>query len=98
MFNLNENNQFFISNLSTDMRLGINKTCGKVLQWGRIRTDGMVYVFVGKTRKIMKLLHWKRENYMMCYKRLGMDRFALRLFPACQKAGAPQIRWDELVL
>ena len=26
-------------------------------------TDGKVYVFVGKTRKVMKLLHWERGGY-----------------------------------
>ena len=30
MFNLNENNQFFISNAPTDMRVGVNAMCGKV--------------------------------------------------------------------
>lgn len=31
--------------------------CGKVLQWEHNPTDGMVYALVGKTRKVMKLLH-----------------------------------------
>ena len=34
MFNLNENNQFFISNAPTDMRVGVNAMCGKVRQAG----------------------------------------------------------------
>ena len=29
MFNLNENNQFFISNAPTDMRVGVNAMCVK---------------------------------------------------------------------
>ena len=58
MFNLNENNQFFISNAPTDMRVGVNAMCGKVRQAGGAPTDGKIYVFVGKTRKVMKLLHW----------------------------------------
>ena len=63
MFNLNENNQFFISNAPTDMRVGVNAMCGKVRQAGGDPTDGKVYVFVGKTRKVMKLLHWERGGY-----------------------------------
>ena len=54
MFNLNENNQFFIFNAPTDMRVGVNAMCGKVRQAGRNPTDGKVYVFVGKTHKVMK--------------------------------------------
>ena len=63
MFNLNENNQFFISNAPTDMRVGVNAMCGKVRQADGDPTDGKVYVFVGKTRKVMKLLHWERGGY-----------------------------------
>ncbi|MDD6952542.1 MAG: hypothetical protein PUI88_00420 [Prevotella sp.] len=29
MFNLNENNQFLISNAPIDMRVGVNEMCGK---------------------------------------------------------------------
>ena len=45
MFNLNENNQFFISNAPTDMRVGVNAMCCKVRQAGGDPTDGKVYVF-----------------------------------------------------
>ena len=98
MFNLNENNQFLISNAPTDMRVGVNAMCGKVRQAGGDPTDGKVYVFVGKTRKVMKLLHWERGGYVMYYKRLETGRLSPRLFPSDQQAGFRQIRWDELVL
>ena len=80
MFNLNENNQFLISNAPTDMRVGVNAMCGKVRQGGGDPTDGKVYVFVGKTRKVMKLLHWERGGYVMYYKRLETGRLSPRLF------------------
>lgn len=98
MFNLNESNQFFISNTPTDMRVGVNAMCGKVRQAGFEPTNGRVYVFVGKTRKVMKLLHWERGGYVMYYKRLETGRLSPRLFPSCQQVGFRQIRWDELVL
>ena len=44
-------------------------------------TNGKVYVFVGKTRKVMKLLHWERGGYVMYYKRLETGR----LFPGCSR-------------
>ena len=73
MFNLNENNQFFLSNSPTDMRVGVNAMCGKVRQAGHEPTNGRVYVFVGKTRTVMKLLHWERGGYVMYYKRIRAD-------------------------
>ena len=98
MFNLNENNQFLISNAPTDMRVGVNVLCGKVRQAGGDPTDGKVYVFVGKTRKVMKLLHWERGGYVMYYKRLETGRLSPRLFPSDLHIGFREIRWDELVL
>lgn len=98
MFNLNENNRFFISNAPTDMRVGVNAMCGKVRQAGGDPTDGKVYVFVGKTRTVMKLLHWERGGYVMYYKRLETGRLSPRLFPPDQHIGFREIRWDELVL
>ncbi|MDY4230115.1 MAG: IS66 family insertion sequence element accessory protein TnpB, partial [Prevotella sp.] len=79
MFNLNENNRFFISNAPTDMRVEVNAMCGKVRQGGGDPTDGKVYVFVGKTRKVMKLLHWERGGCVMYYKRLETGRLSPRL-------------------
>ena len=98
MFNLNENNQFLISNAPTDMRVGVNAMCGKVRQAGRNPTDRKVYVYVGKTRKVMKLLHWERGGYVMYYKRLETGRLSPRLFPSDLHIGFREIRWDELVL
>ena len=82
MFNLNENNQFLISNAPTDMRVGVNAMCGKVRQAGGDPTDGRVYVFVGKTRKVMKLLHWERGGYdMMKWQRSERRRDCLSWMP-----------------
>ena len=67
-------------------------------QAGGDPTDGKVYVFVGKTRKVMKLLHWERGGYVMYYKRLETGRLSPRLFPSDLHTGFREIRWDELVL
>ena len=98
MFNLNENNRFFISNAPTDMRVGVNARCGKVRLAGGDPTDGRVYAFAGKTSKVMKLLHWERGGYVMYYKRLETGRLSPRLFPSDLHTGFREIRWDELVL
>lgn len=57
MFSLNEDNQFLLSSTPTDMRVGVNSMCGKVREAGFDPTCGKVFVFVGKGRRLMKLLH-----------------------------------------
>ena len=97
MFNLNESDRFLMSRHPSDMHMGVNGMCGHVRSAGLDPTDGGVYVFVGRTRQVMKLLHWERGGYVMYYKRLEQGRFHPRVFQSGE-AGFRQMRWDELVL
>ena len=63
MFNLNENNRFVMAQHPSDMRIGVNGMCGQVRAVGLDPTNGDVSIFVGSSRKIMKLLHWERGGY-----------------------------------
>lgn len=97
MFNLNESNRLFISHQPSDMRIGVNGMCGQIRLCNLDPTNGDVYIFVGKSRKIMKILHWERGGYVMYYKRLEQGRFHSKIF--CKDSvGFRSIRWDELVL
>ncbi|MCI6485865.1 MAG: IS66 family transposase [Bacteroidales bacterium] len=80
MFNLNENNRFVMAQHPSDMRIGVNRMCGQVRAVGLDPTNGDVYIFVGSSRKIMKLLHWERRGFAMYYKRLEQGRFHPRIF------------------
>ena len=97
MFNLNENNRIVMSQHPSDMRIGVNRMCGQVRMAGLEPTSGDVYIFVGRSRRIMKLLHWERGGYVMYYKRLERGRFHPRIFLR-QGVGFRSMRWDELVL
>ena len=97
MFNLNENNRIVMSQHPSDMRIGVNGMCGQVRSVGLDPTNGDVYIFVGKSRKIMKLLHWERGGFTMHYKRLEQGRFHRGIFLR-QGMGFRSMRWDELVL
>ena len=97
MFNLNEDNRMVMAQHPIDMRIGINGMCGQVRKVGLDPTNGDVYIFVGKSRKIMKLLHWERGGYVMYYKRLEQGRFHPRIFLR-ERIGFRSMRWDELVL
>lgn len=97
MFNLNESNRIMMSQHPSDMRIGVNGMCGKVRSAGMNPTSGDVFIFVGKTRNVMKILHWERGGYVMYYKRLEQGRFHPRIFLR-EAFGFRSIRWDELVL
>ena len=71
--------------------------CGQVRKVGLEQANGDVYVFVGKSRTTMKLLHWERGGYVMYYKRLEQGRFHARIFLR-QGIGFRSMRLDELVL
>ena len=81
MFNLNESNRFVIARHPCDMRMGVNGMCGQVRRLQLDPADGSVYVFVGRGRKIMKILHWERGGYVMYYKPafFGWLRFILSI-------------------
>ena len=56
MLNLNKNNRFVMAQQPSDMRAGVDKLCGMVRHVGLDPANGDVYVFVGGSRKLMKLL------------------------------------------
>ena len=97
MFSLNENNRIVMAQHPCDMRMGVNAMCGRVRMVGLNPASGDVYVFVGKSRKVMKILHWERGGYTIYYKRLEQGRFHPRIFLR-QGIGFRSMRWDELVL
>lgn len=97
MFNLNESNRIVMSQHPTDMRMGINCLCGQVRLVGLEPSNGDVYIFVGKSRKVMKILHWEYGGYVMYQKRLEQGRFHPKIFLR-QGIGFRSMRWSELVL
>ena len=75
MLNLNENNRFVMAQHPSDMRIGVNGMCGQVRAVGLDPTNAHVYIFVGSSRTLLKLLHWERGGFAMYYKRLEQGRF-----------------------
>lgn len=81
----------------TDMRMGVNCLCGQVRSLNLDPANGDVYVFVGRSRKVMKILHWEYGGYVVYYKRLEEGRFHPRIFLR-QGMGFRSMKWSELVL
>lgn len=98
MFSLSESDTIVMSRQPTDMRKGVDGMCGQIRAVGLDPTDGCVFIFVGRSRQVMKLLHWERGGYAMYYKRLERGRFHPGIFDGCAAPGFRAMRWDELVL
>lgn len=97
MFNLNESNHIVMAQHPTDMRMGLNCLSGQVRALGLDPSNGDVYIFVGKSRQVMKVLHWEYGGYVVYYKRLEQGRFHPRIFLR-QGIGFRSMKWSELVL
>jgi len=99
MFSLSENNKFqMYSRLGVDMRKGVNPLCGIVRFLFQDPTDGSVYVFMNRSRTLMKLLHWERGGYVIYYKRMELGRLSRKVFSDVSLPCFRKFRWDELLL
>ncbi len=77
--------------------MGINCLCGQVRLVGLEPANGDVYIFAGKSRKVMKILHREHGGYVMYQKRLEQGRFHPRIFLR-QGIGFRSMRRSEPVL
>jgi hypothetical protein len=98
MFSLNETNIFLVYSEGVDLRKGVEPLCGIARISGRKPGDGSVYVFLNRSRTLMKLLHWERGGYVIYYKRMEVGRISRKVFRKSEKPGFYVLRWDELVL
>lgn len=97
MFNISESDRIVMAQHPSDMRMGVNCLSGQVRAAGLDPANGDVYIFAGKSRKVMKLLHWEFGGYTLYYKRLEQGRFHPRIFLR-QGVGFRSMKWSELVL
>ncbi len=97
MFCLNDTMRYFLCPGKTDMRKGISSLCGLVREkTGRSIKNGDVFIFVGGSRKLMKLLHAEDGGMVMYVKRLEAGRFKL---PECGAGtGGSPMEWRDLVV
>ena len=79
------------------MRKGINSLIGVVhQQMGRYVRNGDVFIFIGSSRKLMKLLHAEDGGMVMYVKRLEAGRFRLPEYNA--ESRTYSMEWRDLVL
>ena len=97
MFCLNDTMRYYLCPGKTDMREGINSLCGVVHE--KMRSDvrnGDVFIFIGPSRRLMKLLHAEDGGMVMYVKRLEAGRFKLPEYD--ENTQSYQMEWRDLVV
>lgn len=82
---------------STDMRKGFDSLAALVRDGlGHDPFSGSLFLFVGRGRDRIKILHWESDGFVLWYKRLEEGTFRL---PASRSVGASvELRASELAM
>ena len=97
MFCLNDTMRYYLCPGKTDMRKGISSLCGVVHEkMGSDVKNGDVFIFIGSSRKLMKLLHAEDGGMVMYVKRLEAGRFKLPRYSSESKSYP--MEWRDLVV
>ena len=97
MFSLNDSMRYYLCPGRTDMRKGINSLCGVVKErMGCQVMNGDVFIFIGSSRKLMKLLHAEDGGMVMYVKRLEAGRFKIPQYD--EQSKTYPMEWRDLVL
>lgn len=97
MFCLNDTMRYFLCPGNTDMRKGISSLCGVVHErMGRSVKNGDVFIFIGRSRKLMKLIHAEDGGLVMYVKRLEAGRFKTPLYD--KESQSYNMEWRDLVI
>ena len=95
MFNLNENNRFFISNAPIDMRVGVNAMCGKDRQGGGDPTDGRHHLDNNDVERGQRPAVMGRKNYLCSHDDKGAEDNAVfySLLESCDVVQLNPLEW-----
>ena len=95
MFSLGSSHTYYLYAAAVDMRKSFDGLCGLVRdQVHKDPASGEVYVFLNRSRNLIKLLHWEHGGFVLYYKRLEQGTFSLPL----AKGENGSICWPKLVL
>jgi transposase len=97
MFALTESMSYFLYPGYVDMQSGIDSLY--LLAKGKMKRNplsGEVYLFVSKSRKQMKILHWEKSGFILYHKRLEEGTYEIPRFQPTQ--GACPVSWMQFIL
>lgn len=79
------------------MRKSFDGLCGLVQnELRRNPMSGEVFIFMGRRRNTVKLLHWEAGGFVLYYKRLERGTFEIPAYDP--SANTCQIKWSELMM
>ena len=94
-FEIHPSHTYYLYVAAVDMRKSFDGLCGLVRdQVHKNPASGEVFVFLNRTRNLIKLLHWEYGGFVLYYKRLEQGTFSL---PSARSENG-SICWPELVL
>jgi transposase len=79
MFALTESHRFLLYSQPTDMRKSFDALSGLIITaMNRNPLSGEVFIFVNKSKNLMKLLHFQQGGFVLYYKRLENGTFEIK--------------------
>ncbi len=97
MFCLNDTMRYYLCPGNTDMRKGISSLCGVVHdRMGQEVKNGDVFIFIGRDRNLMKLIHAEDGGMVLYAKRLEAGRFKIPSYDSTTRSY--QMEWRDLVV
>jgi hypothetical protein len=97
MFALTESMHYYLCPGYVDMRKGIDGLYSLVRSaMHRNPVSGEVFLFVGKKRDSIKILHWENGGFVLYYKRLERGTFEIPRFDP--SSGHYRMKWRTFVL
>ena len=96
MLGLSANLKYYLFNGNVDMRKGILRLCEQIRTEQSMDPSDttIVYMFMSKSRKIVKLLHYERGFYVLYEKRPVQGKFKKPIFDEISRSY--QISWSDM--
>ena len=97
LFGLSGNCRFFLYGQSADMRKGFDGLSGLVInKLGQDPLSGDIFIFINRTRTLVKILVWDQTGFAIWHKRLEQGTFEM---PKIEKpANSIEITRQKLML
>lgn len=94
IFNFNKTTRFYFFGEPVDMRKGIHSLYHLVKTTGKMDAlNGDGFVFMGRTRKSIKVLRWQKEGFVLYNKKLELGYYSLPQ----QVGGAPFFEVENVI-
>jgi len=97
MFALTKSMSYYLCAGSVDMRGGIYSLYQIVKsQMKRNPLSGEVFIFLGKNRRCIKILHWEKDGFLLYHKKLEKGTYELPLKSSFK--GGYDVDWQTFIL